>query len=98
MLDMIQVLYTIEKELKHKEPEMIHAERQRLSLHVLQQMHQLMKEQAMSVNPQSLIGKAIRYSLERWDKLNLYTQYGYLHIDNNAIENSIRPLALGRKN
>ena len=44
------------------------------------------------------MGKAIRYSLNLWDKLIRYTQQGRYKIDNNLIENTIRPLALGRKN
>ncbi len=48
--------------------------------------------------PKSQIGKAMRYAMERWDKLSAYLQDGNLHIDNNAIENAIRPIALGRKN
>jgi len=48
--------------------------------------------------PKSQIGKAMRYAMERWDKLSTYLQGGSLHIDNNAIENAIRPIALGRKN
>ncbi len=39
-----------------------------------------------------------RYSLKRWDKLTLYAQNGQLEIDNNPIENAIRPVAVGRKN
>lgn len=98
MLDMIQTLYAIEKELKAKDAGIVYAERQRLSVPILEKMHNWMKAQAAHITPQSLIGKAIRYSMERWGKLTLYTQHGHLHIDNNAIENSIRPLALGRKN
>lgn len=52
----------------------------------------------MHTTPQSLIGKAFAYSLRRWDKLCLYTTDGKLEIDNNLIENAIRPVALGRKN
>ncbi|NOT36668.1 MAG: transposase [Saprospiraceae bacterium] len=51
-----------------------------------------------SILPQSPIGKAIAYSLKRWDKLIRYIEHGDVEIDNNLIENSIRPLALGRKN
>lgn len=50
------------------------------------------------VLPQSPMGKAIRYSLERWNKLSLYVSDGKLEIDNNLVENTIRPVALGRKN
>lgn len=46
----------------------------------------------------SQIGKAMRYAMERWDKLSAYLQDGSLQIDNNLVENAIRPIALGRKN
>lgn len=48
--------------------------------------------------PKGLVRKAVNYLLNRWDKLNTYTSVGYLQIDNNRIENGIRPVALGRKN
>ena len=48
--------------------------------------------------PKSAIGKAIMYTLDRWDKLSAYLYDGSLEIDNNLVENAIRPLALGRKN
>lgn len=48
--------------------------------------------------PRSPIGKAMAYSLNRWDELTAYLQDGSLEIDNNLVENAIRPLALGRKN
>jgi hypothetical protein len=57
-----------------------------------------MKEQYVQATPKSTIGKALAYSIERWEKLSLYTQNGILNIDNNPVENSIRPVALGRKN
>ncbi|HVU97062.1 MAG TPA: transposase [Puia sp.] len=40
----------------------------------------------------------LAYSIERWNKLSLYITDGGLNIDNNPVENSIRPVALGRKN
>jgi hypothetical protein len=57
-----------------------------------------MKEQYIKAVPKSSIGKALGYSIERWEKLSLYTENGMLNIDNNPVENSIRPVALGRKN
>lgn len=53
---------------------------------------------AGNVLPKSPIGKAMHYSLDRWDELSAYLYDGTLEIDNNLIENAIRPLALGRKN
>ena len=51
-----------------------------------------------TILPKSLLGKAINYSLSRWEKLSAYLYDGVLEIDNNLIENAIRPVALGRKN
>lgn len=48
--------------------------------------------------PQSRIGEAFVYTLKQWDKLMNYTTNGLYLIDNNPIENSIRPAALGRRN
>jgi transposase len=48
--------------------------------------------------PKSPWGKAVHYSLVRWDKLRRYTEDGRIEIDNNLVENTIRPIALGRKN
>ncbi len=48
--------------------------------------------------PQGLLGQAIDYTLKRWTALNQFITDGTLEIDNNLIENSIRPSALGKKN
>ena len=50
------------------------------------------------VPPSCLLGKAIGYSLNQWDKLIRYLESPYLTPDNNASENAIRPFVLGRKN
>ena len=57
-----------------------------------------MKEQYIHVLPKSDIGEALAYSIKRWNTLSRYTENGMLNIDNNPVENSIRPVALGRKN
>ena len=44
------------------------------------------------------MGKAIGYMLNQWSKLEKYVIDGRLEIDNNLVENAIRPVALGRKN
>ena len=48
--------------------------------------------------PQSLTSKAIHYTVELWDRLLVYTRHGHMEIDNNLVENAIRPVALGKKN
>ena len=50
------------------------------------------------VLPQSSLGKAIDYALGQWSKLEKCFQDGRLEIDNNLIENGIRPTAVGKKN
>jgi transposase len=50
------------------------------------------------VPKQHQLGKAIYYVINHWEKLINYLKNGQLEIDNNKIENLIRPLALGRKN
>lgn len=48
-------------------------------------------------DPKIPIGTAIGYMIKRWDKFAKYVDHGHVEIDNNIIENAIRPLALGRK-
>ena len=65
---------------------------------ILLSLKQWMLTAYQEVLPASLIGKALHYSLQRWDRLSLYAETAILHIDNNPVENSIRPVAIGRKN
>ena len=55
-------------------------------------------KRAIDVLPSSLLGNAIRYTLNQWDKLTAYLESPYLTPDNNGCENAIRPFVLGRKN
>lgn len=48
--------------------------------------------------PQSLLGIAIDYALGQWRTLDVYLGDGRVEIDNNLVENAIRPTALGKKN
>jgi transposase len=65
---------------------------------ILNQLGVWMKEQYLMVLPKSPIGKALGYSIQRWNELMVYASDGKLNIDNNPVENSIRPVAIGRKN
>ena len=57
-----------------------------------------LREHIILVPPKSAIGVALAYTLNLWPRLVRYIDDGRFHIDNNLIENSIRPVALGRKN
>lgn len=50
------------------------------------------------VLPKSLLGKAIQYNLNQWDKLTVYLTDGQINIDNNRAERAIKPFVIGRKN
>jgi len=50
------------------------------------------------VPPKSLTGKALAYLDAQWDKLGRYLEDGCIPIDNNRVENAIRPFVVGRKN
>jgi hypothetical protein len=53
---------------------------------------------AKQVLPQSALGKAVAYTLNMWPKLARCCEYEQLELSNNLAENSMRPIALGRKN
>ena len=48
--------------------------------------------------PKSTLGKATTYALGQWEALKQFLENGQVEIDNNLIENSIRPSAIGKKN
>jgi transposase len=99
-LKMFQQLYAIEARIKSTglTGEDVLRLRQTEAVPLLQAMKQWMTEQYVKLLPSSPICKAIAYSLPRWDKLSIYTTDARLNIDNNPVENAIRPIAIGRKN
>src|SRR5260370_19889796 len=48
--------------------------------------------------PRSTMGKAVSYTLAQWESLEVYLKEPESEIDNNLVENAIRPTALGKKN
>ena len=100
VLEQIAKLYNIErkaKELSFTYEQMLEL-RQGEAIPVLQTLGKWMKEEYVKVLPKSSIGKALAYSIKRWDQLMIYAGDGKLNIDNNPVENCIRPVAIGRKN
>jgi transposase len=99
-LSEIQKLYIIERIIKEQNLSFaeVQAVRAVKSVPILAALAQWMMNEYAQVAPKSAIGKALAYSIERWVKLSRYTIDGRLNIDNNPVENSIRPVAVGRKN
>ena len=102
VLEQMQQLYAVERSCREKQLSFEERKevRQKQSVPIVEKLEKWMKEQYAdkTVLPKSPIGKALAYSIKRWDKLCRYTLDGMLEIDNNPVENSIRPVALGRKN
>jgi len=96
----IQKLYMIERFARNVK--LSPAERKDLRLeHALPIMNELgkwMAEKFKQTLPKSPLGQALQYTIPRWDNLLAYLYDGHLEIDNNLVENAIRPNALGRKN
>jgi transposase len=99
-LSYIQGLYAVERHAREGQLTAEQREQLRLqhSLPIINQMGKWISSQLKNVLPKSQIGKAMAYSLARWDALSGYLYDGMLEIDNNLVENAIRPVALGRKN
>ncbi len=98
---MIQRLYAIEAELrKNTDGTAEHRReyRQQYSQPVMQQLYEWLNQHQLTVPSSSPTARAINYSLKRWPALSRYLDNGNLPIDNNWLENQMRPWALGRKN
>jgi len=72
--------------------------RQREAQPLLASMHDWLKATRVTVANGGGAAKAIDYSLKRWPALARYANSGALPIDNNPVENAIRPICLGKKN
>lgn len=93
-------LYAIETKAREENLpfDQVYVLRQKESKPILDEIKQWMDEESIKLLPQSAIGKAMAYTLKLWPRLIRYIEDGRFQIDNNLIENTIRPLALGRKN
>jgi len=100
VLAQMQKLYAVERKAREENHshEQRYELRQKESVEILELLKEWFRENIIHVLPKSKIGEAIAYSLSRWERLCLYTTDGKLEIDNNLVENVIRPVALGRKN
>lgn len=99
-LDYIALLYMLEGNLKaeNADHEQIRREREEKAYPILQQMEAWMKQTNNHCTPKSPLGKAISYAFGMWPRISRYCKEGYFEIDNNGVENAIRPLVVGRKN
>lgn len=97
-LKLIQKLYEIERQYKDAKPEARYRARQDQAKPILTEMREWLDEVQPQVPPETLTGKALTYLHNQWPKLIRYVDDGRLRIDNNLVENAIRPFVVGRKN
>lgn len=100
VLLLIQKLYSMERKAKERNSSIEVIKRYRLiyALPIIQEIELYLKQEINLVLPKSTIGVAMAYTLKIYGNLKQYLYDGRYEIDNNMIENSIRPLAIGRKN
>ncbi|MEP2629562.1 MULTISPECIES: IS66 family transposase [Rhodobacterales] len=94
----IALLYRVEKAARGKPPKERVALRQRDAAPVFDDLEVWLDAQLNRISGKSELAKAIRYALGRMKKMRGYLENGFLEIDNNCAERSIRCVALGRKN
>jgi transposase len=99
-LELIQKLYQVEAQARNEGLTPMQRKELRLaeSLPVINKLGKWISEEVKNTLPKSQIGKAMSYAIARWTELSAYLSDGMLEIDNNLVENAIRPVALGRKN
>jgi transposase len=97
-VEMIAVLYRIEARIKDKTATERYSVRQQKSIPQLNKIRAWLDKALENTLPKGKVGVAIAYMHKNWKKLTAYTQDGRLNIDNNPVENAIRPFAIGRKN
>ena len=99
-LDFIGELYQIEKHARENglSYDQICELRDQKARPILDRFKTWLDTHHPQVPPKSLLGKAIQYTLNQWERLVGYLEAGFLKPDNNIAENAIRPFVLGRKN
>jgi transposase len=95
-------LFAIDREAREQKLSLDdrHALRQERAPALLSELHALLEEMKASglILPQSVAGKAIKYTLKRWVELTRFLDHTVIELSTNWAENSMRPIAIGRRN
>jgi transposase len=99
-LELIGKLFKIDNDLRDKErlDEIFVKKRRQQSKPVLNELRSWLLDMHSKVMPKTLLGEAISYCLNQWDKLVRYLDHPHLTPSNETAENAIRPFVIGRKN
>ena len=94
----IAKLYKIEKAVKDSTPDARYQARQEHAKPIIDKLRSWLDDTRPKVPPKTALGKALYYLNSQWPRLIQYLEDGQYPIDNNPVENAIRPFTLGRKN
>ena len=100
LLRQIAALYQIEAHLRacRAGPRLRQAVRAAHSVPLMRRIGAALRRIRPRYFPQSAMAKAISYTLDQWPALGRFLTGGHIEIDNNLVENAIRPTAIGKKN
>lgn len=94
----IQALYRTEKDIRGHSPDARYAARQERSKPIIKTFEGWLAQSRARVSAKSPTGEALKYIAKYWDGLCLFLTDGRVELDSNAVERTIRPIALNRKN
>lgn len=98
VLRRIASLYAIEDEIRGLPADERRDARDQRSRPIVDDLCRFLEARGRQVSAKAKLGEAISYALKRWDGLTRFLDDGRIDLDNNAVERTIRPLALNRKN
>jgi hypothetical protein len=98
LLHQIRLMYRIEEAVRGKGPNLRQAVRGAQTAMILARIGNVVRLKLAAFRPTSPTGKALAYVFDLWQELERFRDDGRLEIDNNLVENAIRPTAIGKKN
>jgi hypothetical protein len=96
MVALIGQLYAVERGLRESTPQERKAARQERSKPILHKIKAWLDEKVTKTLPKGLLGTAIGYALGLWPQLTTFLEDGHIPLDNNIVENAIRPFVMKR--
>jgi len=98
LVHQIRLMYRIEEALRGRGPHLRQAVRRAQTAPILERIGKVVRLKRPAFRPTSATGKALAYVSDLWPELQHFRDDGQLEIDNNLVENAIRPTAIGKKN
>ncbi len=97
-MQLIRELYAIETDIRGQHPDDRLAARQQRSAPAATRIREWLDHHRARVSAKAPLGEALSYIAKYWTGLGLFLADGRIELDNNAVERTIRPIALNRKN